>query len=74
MIYTIANDYIEYWKRLYAYLEQYDYPLAVYKKMEEIEVPFATVKAAGIDLMRDGRYVPVIFNVVKIRKEAAEGD
>lgn len=73
LIYATANNYIEFWERLFAYLEQYDYPLAVYKKMEKIEVPFATVKTAGIDLMRDGRCVPVTFIVVKIRKEVAEG-
>lgn len=37
--------------------------------MVEISVPFATVKVAEIDLMRDERCVPVTFIVVKIRKD-----
>ena len=37
--------------------------------MEEIEVPFASVKAAGIDLLKDDRCVRFMFIVVQIRKE-----
>ena len=66
LIYAIAKKFDKFWKRLYSYLELYDYPFPMIGNMETINVPFATVRVAGLTLEKEGHGLEVTFIVVNL--------
>lgn len=64
--YVNTTDFESFWKRYSSYIENYQFPLKVKRRYEEMTYPNASTRAATLILSRDGYDFPVYFIILKI--------
>lgn len=72
--YIKTTNFLDFWNRLYTYLNEYKYPFTVRKNLQQITSKNAAVKSANIILSKDGYDFPMCFLAVNIGKKFDFGD
>lgn len=64
--YVSVLNFEDFWKKYYAYLKQFNFPLPVQTSLEEFAMSSATTRVASLTLAKDGYVFPVYFLAFKI--------
>ena len=67
--YVKTANFLDFWNRLCAYLNEYKYAFTVRKNLQQITSTNAAVKSANIILSKDGYDFPLYFLAVNIGKK-----